>query len=1016
MPTEPQGITWDPAPQPVQPGNRQGGVILTDPTVQAEEERKRRDQQLQEEANARAAAAAKRAAAKDALTIEEKERKLAGGAAAQASEGERKSAAFLTRAVGANDTYNSLDIGPRSYAGEVAYDAAPGILNQLPSSVGNSPERQQADAAQLEFIAAVLRSDSGAAIPENEIETARKLYFPVSGDSEEVIQQKAQARERAIEGLKNAAGRLAPDDMPSALDPSKAGATEPGITGQGGAFMTPRDKELQDRLRAAYSAGAPLEEMQAIAEEYGVPVGLPETQEALDAARAQGRQLNVNPSGFREEETSILGITPESAVGAFAMSAANALLSGGLDEIVGAMGGDADLAQAAKTAIRDKYPVSSFTGEVTGQVMQMAGVTKALGAAGMGAKGAAATAEIGGGAAYGAGEANENRLLGTVVGAGSAAGGRKLGDMISSRLSTPKAQSAIAKVAEDAGVPEAEVTRVLQELAQGVPPTATEQAAEPLTEAAQQEVATLARQAIGIGPRGRAARRKLARMAQVDPAAQAAADRLGVELPVDILSDNSQVQSLAGLARSQVGSDAETAWRNVSARVSQQADQALGDLGASADLAQVSDDVLQRVNASMESLEAQAVKLREGVDAAINVRDRVEAGNLQNVLADLINDFGGLPEAKAAFSGEERKLLAMLGEGGEAIRPTYARLNALRDEIGRALFKGQGPWADTAQANLARYYGALADDQIAYIETKGGAELAEQMRASNSLFSQMFDTRRDMQTLFGKQLEGSLTPLLNRALRQGSKGDARAINQLLERVPEDMQGPVLLSAIMGQARSSAAHGGFSFPNFTKLYRGLRDNGPIYAKIAKAVGPEGERILADLYSVSRRMADGETKVLKTGKANQALISAMQAQGLVGGVLEATARRTVTAGSAAAGGAMGGPTGAFVGAAIAENAQSAISRGGKSRLDKAHDLLSSAEFRGLVDKLATGENTTGAINRLLNSRGFNRFASMIGLSTPEAKREWITRSLAAGASAASASTMSPEVSTVAIEVSE
>lgn len=125
---------------------------------------------------------------------------------AATTEGERKASAFITRALGANQSYEGLDVGPRSLVGQAVADTSPNLLNSLPGFIGNSAERQVADTNQDEFIAASLRQDSGAAIPPEEMERQRRIYFPMPGDGEEVIKAKAAARRRAIEGLVNSAG------------------------------------------------------------------------------------------------------------------------------------------------------------------------------------------------------------------------------------------------------------------------------------------------------------------------------------------------------------------------------------------------------------------------------------------------------------------------------------------------------------------------------------------------------------------------------------------------------------------------------------------------------------------------------------------------------------------------------------------------------------------------------------------------------------------------------------------
>jgi len=69
-----------------------------------------------------------------------------------------------------------------------------------------SPQTKQYLQAQRDFINAVLRRESGAAIGEQEFDNARKQYFPQPADDETTKQQKADARARAIAGIEVAAG------------------------------------------------------------------------------------------------------------------------------------------------------------------------------------------------------------------------------------------------------------------------------------------------------------------------------------------------------------------------------------------------------------------------------------------------------------------------------------------------------------------------------------------------------------------------------------------------------------------------------------------------------------------------------------------------------------------------------------------------------------------------------------------------------------------------------------------
>lgn len=76
-----------------------------------------------------------------------------------------------------------------------------GLLEMGANKVTASAPEQKLEQAQRDFVNAVLRRESGAVISESEFENARRQYFPAIGDTPDVIQQKAQARQIAIQGL-----------------------------------------------------------------------------------------------------------------------------------------------------------------------------------------------------------------------------------------------------------------------------------------------------------------------------------------------------------------------------------------------------------------------------------------------------------------------------------------------------------------------------------------------------------------------------------------------------------------------------------------------------------------------------------------------------------------------------------------------------------------------------------------------------------------------------------------------
>jgi len=95
----------------------------------------------------------------------------------------------------------------RSAVGAGAPYGIGGIINALPSALGGAnPQQQQFQQAKLNFITAVLRKESGAAIGQDEYEREDQKYFRQVGDSDAVAAQKKQARQTAIKAMEIQAG------------------------------------------------------------------------------------------------------------------------------------------------------------------------------------------------------------------------------------------------------------------------------------------------------------------------------------------------------------------------------------------------------------------------------------------------------------------------------------------------------------------------------------------------------------------------------------------------------------------------------------------------------------------------------------------------------------------------------------------------------------------------------------------------------------------------------------------
>ena len=127
------------------------------------------------------------------------------------TEGERLTEVYATRMNEANAVVEKL-------GGKFAKPQA--VFGSFLSNIGApslllSPERQQYDQAQRNFLNAVLRKESGAVISNEEFSSGAKQYFPQAGDSSGVLQQKTQNRSTAINGLYATANVAPPTVAPA---------------------------------------------------------------------------------------------------------------------------------------------------------------------------------------------------------------------------------------------------------------------------------------------------------------------------------------------------------------------------------------------------------------------------------------------------------------------------------------------------------------------------------------------------------------------------------------------------------------------------------------------------------------------------------------------------------------------------------------------------------------------------------------------------------------------------------
>jgi hypothetical protein len=891
----------------------------------------------------------------------------------------------------------------------------------LPSNLANrfsDTDRRLYRAAAKNFAMATLRRESGAQIASDEIANQISIFFPGAGADEREKQVLKRQRDLTILGLGSAAGPYGLEQANKNLqklgfideqgnpiiETVEPETGEKGVialrVAEGDRFATDKDIENASLMQGAWQSGKSIDELQALAKSLKIDPLSPETIKELQNDPKRTIIWTPARSGIREGAEPSMGMG--SAIGAGSIRGFTGNLAEEALSLV-----DAEAAaklQAATDFAQQQRPYSGFVGEAIGSTLSP--ISRFL-------PGGPLAKDVLEGAIYGIGEGRPGTDLVERLKTGATGGILQGGFGAAARRFMPGGATP-----EGAGIPEGEFVNVTGEVPAGMtpdigmtgqaapsptgfdmptgapagmaPPTAGmaapiagEVAADVVAEISTEGMIELAQKAVSRGPGASKARAQLAEMAKTNSEAKAAADRLGLELPVDVLSDNSQLKEVVGLTRAQIASEAKQVWNETVQAASERAHKAMDELDAVTDISQVSADVFNQLDNAQMGLGRKAGALRDEVTDSIDAAGAVTSDKIKSYLQERIRLLGGGKKGIMNLSGEEKKLWSAISKDN----PTYTALNEYRDMIGQALENGTGPWSNTNRKRLKDIYGALADDQINFIEASAGKEIADKQRAANTLFKQMYEGREQMERIFTKNLSGSLAPLMQRAITQGTKGNVQTLNTLVKIIPENMRGTVLTSALFKAAKATDET--FSFTNFANIYRDLRANSGVYKLVAEAVGPEGDKLLTDLYAVSRRLSDADKAISRTGASNQ--LQLLNSERLLSRILMASGG---AAGAAMIGNVLGGPVMAVAGASLAAAGPEIAQRLGKTNAQKLHNLISSEPFRDLTVSAATGDALERNINRVAGSKEFSDYAKLVGIDMKDA-RNWLNSAIAKGA---------------------
>lgn len=157
---------------------------------------------------------------------------LPGGPADPArklTETQSKDLAYYRRGTQANNALSDDRIEAMTSAGN---SLARGVLPGALSNAAQSDASRQGMQAARDFIAAILRKDTGAAVTPQEFDFYADIFLPQFGDDARTKQQKAESRKQALESIKAGLGgaQSLTEGGPQPVAPQAAGGQYQGFS------------------------------------------------------------------------------------------------------------------------------------------------------------------------------------------------------------------------------------------------------------------------------------------------------------------------------------------------------------------------------------------------------------------------------------------------------------------------------------------------------------------------------------------------------------------------------------------------------------------------------------------------------------------------------------------------------------------------------------------------------------------------------------------------------------------
>ncbi len=450
----------------------------------------------------------------------------------------------------------------------------------------------------------------------------------------------------------------------------------------------------------------------------------------------------------------------------------------------------------------------------------------------------------------------------------------------------------------------------------------------------------------------------LAEQASPNPEIIASAERLGIanHLQPDHITTSEAYRQVNAIIKSNPQSEISLAERTKLEEVGKRATGVIEELGGSTDFSVLDQTLKSRMQDTRDSTLAIEDGLYEKIRAEIPAKTEAPAPLLLHEIRKNADNMRGVEN----LSPLERDALRKLSATANGVEPTYALLDSVRKDIGRASAM-KGPYADADTALAKHLFGLATEDQEAAANAAGLGETWKAAKAATVLRKGYED---DLAGLFGKNHDRTFVASgangLPGAVRSLADGDASRLSRLVAMVPPEMRQQVVASGLSTVFRGARTRGELDFTGYSKWWQGLERNQQAKAAILSNLPPGAGQQLADLANVSKGISDSLAARIKTGLLEPVRKEMMGADTLMESLYSLAKRSGAGLAAEAGTSAIGLP-----GVGLASGIASALTKGKPKTLVAVDQLIASPEFNALVRTQAGTPKQAAAIKSLARS---------------------------------------------------